>query len=519
MNPLTKVGRGPGEGPDSPMSRIDWKRRVNLKDLLSLIEVESVTGEGDLDISGITADSRSVLPGFIFAAIKGASMDGHGFVNDARAAGAVAVLSEQSAVKGTTWIQTPDVRKALGAVAARMAGNPSRSLDLIGITGTNGKTTTAFLVDGLLSRLAGPSAMMGTVVAKVGDRRRATRHTTPEAPVLQDFLAEAVDAGCRRAAIEVSSHALALSRLEGSEFAVAVFTNLSRDHLDFHRDMEDYFLVKRALFNRYLRPGGTAVVCIDDAYGERLASEHGSPVVTYGLSDTADLSIREVNVSLAGTHVKFRERIGGTLAATHEIRSPLLGSYNALNLVGAFAAVRACGFETGEVLEALSGLPGAPGRFENVATPLPFDTVVDYAHTDDALRKLLEATRPMTEGRLWVVFGCGGERDRAKRPLMGDVATRLADRVVLTSDNPRGEDPLAIIREIQLGAKKEGTIIEADRRRAIEVALSNASAGDVVVVAGKGHEPYQVVADQVIEFDDRDVIREIATALVGGGAA
>jgi UDP-N-acetylmuramoyl-L-alanyl-D-glutamate--2,6-diaminopimelate ligase len=305
--------------------------------------------------------------------------------------------------------------------------------------------------------------------------------------------------------LEVSSHGLKLARLEGTELAVAVFTNLSRDHLDFHRDMEDYFLNKRKLFARYLRSNGTAIVCIDDTYGERLASELTTSVLTYGLSDTADISIREVDASLAGTRLVFREQ-----GASREIESPLLGYYNALNLVAAFASVRALGFSAEHVLEAIEKVAGAPGRFERVDTGLPFDVIVDYAHTDDALRKVLEAARPLTRGKLWVVFGCGGERDRTKRPLMGDVAARLADRVVFTSDNPRREDPLAIIREIQLGAKGATVDTEPDRRRAIALALEQAEAGDVVVVAGKGHEPYQIVADEVLPFDDRDVVREIA---------
>ena len=378
-------------------------------------------------------------------------------------------------------------------------------MDLVGITGTNGKTTTAFLVDGLLSRLNPPAAMMGTVVAKIAARTWPTLHTTPEAPTLQDFLAEALEAGCGYGALEVSSHGLQLLRLEGTEFAVAVFTNLSRDHLDFHRDMEDYFLNKRKLFTRYLRPTGTAVVCIDDAYGERLASELSSRVLTYGLSDTADISIREVDASLARTRLVFREG-----QVSHEITSPLLGRYNAHNLVAAFACVRALGFATEEVLETIEQIAGAPGRFERVDVGLPFDIVVDYAHTDDALRKVLEAARPLTRGKLWVVFGCGGERDRTKRPLMGDVAARLADRVVLTSDNPRGEDPVAIIGEIQLGVKDAAVETEPDRRRAIALALAGATRGDLIVIAGKGHEPYQIVGDDVLTFDDRDAVREIA---------
>lgn len=405
-----------------------------------------------------------------------------------------------------TWVETPDARKAAGLMAAKAWGEPAKKMDLVGITGTNGKTTSAYLVDGVLSRLAPPSAMMGTVVARIGDRSEPARHTTPEAPALQEFLAEAVAAGCRYGALEVSSHGLALSRLEGSEFEVAVFTNLSRDHLDFHRDMESYFEAKRLLFTRYLRPGGRAIVAIDDDYGQRLASTISAETTTFGFSSAADLVMVSVEATLAGTRLRFREG-----SVTREISSPLVGRYNALNLLGVFAALRALGFPADDILRTLPEVSGAPGRFEKVAVPRPFDVVVDYAHTDDALRKLLEAARPLTRGKLWVVFGCGGERDRSKRPLMGMVAARLADRVVVTSDNPRGEDPEAIVREILLGTKEHsGSIeVEVDRRKAIALALERAEASDLVVIAGKGHEPYQIVGDRVIDFDDRKVVREI----------
>jgi UDP-N-acetylmuramoyl-L-alanyl-D-glutamate--2,6-diaminopimelate ligase len=488
--------------------------RVKLGELLALVPLQSVRGPRDLEVHGVAADSRKVGPGFVFVALEGERADGHRFIEDAIARGAVVVVSErppQPAVEGRklTWVQTPDARKAAGAMAAKARGEPAKKMDLVGITGTNGKTTSAYLVDGVISLLAPPSAMLGTVVARIGDRSEPTHHTTPEAPDLQEFLARAVEAGCRYGALEVSSHGLALSRLEGSEFQVAVFTNLSRDHLDFHRDMESYFEAKRLLFTRYLRPGGRAVVAIDDNYGERLASTITAETTSFGFSPAADLAVVSVEASLAGTRLTFRDG-----SATREVRSPLVGRYNALNLLGAFAAVRALGFSSEEALRALALASGAPGRFEIVPVPRPFGVVVDYAHTDDALRKLLEAARPLTRGKLWVVFGCGGERDRTKRPLMGMVAARLADRVVVTSDNPRGEDPEAIVREILLGTKEQPATIqvEVDRRKAIAYALERADAGDLVVIAGKGHEPYQIVGDRVLDFDDRIVVREVLGA-------
>lgn len=481
---------------------------VRLGELLALVPLQSVRGPRDVEIHKVVIDSRDVEPGDLFVAREGEKTDGHRFVDDALRRGALAVVSERppspSFPSELTWVVTPDARKAVGILAARAAGDPSRKMSLVGITGTNGKTTTAFLIDGLLRRLGAPSAMLGTVVARIADRSWPTRHTTPEAPTIQNFLADAYDAGCRQGVLEVSSHGLALFRLEGTEFEVGVFTNLTRDHLDFHRDMEAYFQAKRLLFTRYLRPVGKAVVCIDDAYGERLASDLDVETITFGRSPTADLSITETEASLEGIRLAFKD--GEEL---RRIRSPLLGRYNALNLLAAFAAVQALGFAAADILEALPLVPGAPGRFERVPVDRPFDVIVDYAHTDDALRQLLEATRPLTRGRLWVVFGCGGERDRTKRPLMGDVAARLADRVVLTSDNPRGEDSQAILREIQLGIKGKEIDVEADRRKAIDLALRGAGPGDVVVIAGKGHEPYQIIGERVFDFDDRVVVGEL----------
>jgi UDP-N-acetylmuramoyl-L-alanyl-D-glutamate--2,6-diaminopimelate ligase len=486
---------------------------MKLLELLAPLSVSAVRGSKDVEVEGVAVDSRRVRPGFVFVALEGQKADGHRFVADAVGRGAAAVVSERAPdpelAKETallTWVQTSDARRAVGLMAAKAWHEPAKRMDLVGVTGTNGKTTTAYLLYGLLSRLASPCAMLGTVAARIAGREVPTHHTTPEAPEFQEFLAQAVAAGCRYGALEVSSHGLALSRLEGSEFEVAVFTNLSRDHLDFHHDMESYFEAKRLLFDRYLRPSGTAVIGIDDSYGQRLAAGISNAIRTFGFAPSADLSLTDVETNLSGTRVQFRED-----GALREIRSGLIGRYNASNLVGVYAAARALGFSSDPILSTLPDVPGAPGRFEMVPVPREFGVVVDYAHTDDALRKLLEAARPLTRGQLWVVFGCGGERDRTKRPLMGMVAARLADRVVLTSDNPRGEDPEAIVREIQLGTKDHEEIIdvEVDRRKAIAFALDRAKPGDLVVIAGKGHEPYQIVGSQVLDFDDRQVVKEI----------
>ena len=488
-----------------------------LNRLVEAITTKAIYGSLELEIAGVTSDSRSVEKGFLFVAIEGAITDGHLFIEDAISRGAVAVVSERmSSRSDLTWVQTSNAREALGLLSCEMAGYPSSKLGLIGITGTNGKTTIAYLITNLLDKLAGPTSMMGTVGVKIGTMSWPAKHTTPEAPMVQQFLSEAVTEGCRYGTLEVSSHGLALHRLEGTEFQVAVFTNLSRDHLDYHSDMEAYFLAKRKLFAKHLRKTGTALVCIDDIYGERLASEFPSQVTTYGCSEKADFFVKEINASLKGLEVVFRENRVENFPNTHNVKTSLLGRYNGLNLIAAIASLRELGFQMEEILSVVENVKGAPGRFEKIDTELPFHVVVDYAHTDDALRKLLEATRVLVSGKLWVVFGCGGQRDKTKRPLMGDVATRLADRVVITSDNPRSEDPLAIIREIQLGVKDSAVVVEPDRRRAIILALSQARKGDLVVIAGKGHEPYQVVGEHVLPFDDRDVVRDVAQRIAGG---
>lgn len=488
---------------DSPPSS------AKLGDLLRAIPLQSIQGSTDVELSGVSIDSRQVDKGFLFVAVKGASVDGHQFVDQAIERGALAIVSENPPSRAdVSWVQTPDARRAAGILAAKMYGEPSKKLELVGITGTNGKTTIAYLLDGLVSRLAPPSIMLGTVVQKLGEDSTPTRHTTPEASDIQAFLASAVRHGARYGAIEVSSHGLQLARLSGSEFAVAVFTNLSRDHLDFHGDMEAYFKAKRALFNNHLRPSGTAVISIDDAYGERLAAELAQTVLTFGSSRTADLCLVEARGDLNGLEVRFSYE-----GEESSFTSPLIGSYNAMNLLGVVGASLALGFDLAQVTGLLATISGAPGRFERVEIDAPFSVIVDYAHTDDALRKLLEAARPLTDKQLTVVFGCGGDRDRSKRPLMGDVATRLADRVVITSDNPRTEEPAAIVREIEVGARGAAeVIIEVDRRRAIALALKDASAGDLIVVAGKGHEAYQVIGSDVLDFDDRLIVRELMEA-------
>lgn len=493
-----------------PVGAVESRAPMRLDELLGAIPVRRTRGELDIEIRGLAVDSRLVRSGYLFVALAGRTTDGHRFLAEAHKRGASAVVSEQlpGEPAGMTWLQTPDARRAAGLLAARLAGEPAKGLDLVGVTGTNGKTTTAYLLDAVFRRMAPPSAMMGTVVHRVGEESRDGRYTTPEAPEIQSFLARAVAAGCRYGVLEVSSHGLAQGRLEGTEFACGVFTNLSRDHLDFHGDMESYFTAKRTLFERYLRRDAPSCICIDEEFGRRLAESLPGPILTYGFSAGADLRIDEMEAGFEGLDLRIRER-----GEVRRLESRLIGRHNALNLLAAFGAGLCLGFDAEELLEVLGEARGAPGRYEEVEEGQPFHIIVDYAHTDDALRSLLETTRSLPHGRIVTVFGCGGDRDRSKRPLMGAVAARLSDFVILTSDNPRSEDPLAIIREIELGTKgaqaKADMLIEPDRRRAIRLALSLAEPGDVVLISGKGHESYQVTREGVIPFDDRKVVREI----------
>jgi UDP-N-acetylmuramoyl-L-alanyl-D-glutamate--2,6-diaminopimelate ligase len=489
---------------------------MNLEDLLRAIPVQATKGKLDGEVRGVAIDSRRVGAGFVFVAVEGETTDGHLFLDEVLKRGAVAVVSERSPVDlGVAWIQTPDARRASGSLASAVADGPSKKMELVGVTGTNGKTTIVYLLDTVLGGLRPPSAMMGTVVDSVGDDVQPARFTTPEAPEIQAFLERAVDKGCKYGVLEVSSHGLAQGRVEGTEFACAVFTNLSREHLDFHRDMEKYYAAKRILFDRYLRPRATSVIGIDDSYGARLAGSLSGPVTTYGFNPDASLRVENLEADFGGLRVSFREH--GRLL---KLESPLIGRHNALNLLAAYGAARAMGFDTGSVRGLLEQARGAPGRYEKVEAGQPFFVIVDYAHTDDALRNLLETTRSLPHRKIVTVFGCGGDRDRSKRPLMGAVAARLSDHVVLTSDNPRSEDPRAIIREIETGTKGPRSsakiLVEPDRRKAIEIAVSLAEPGDVVLVTGKGHESYQIIGGQVLPFDDRQVVREILGASEDG---
>ena len=470
-------------------------------------------------VTGIAHDSRRVEPGHVFVALRGQHADGTAFVAQALARGAAAVVSQEVAPADTVvpWAQVSDARLALALLAVEVHGDPSRRMQVVGITGTNGKTTTAYLMASIFEAAGVHCGLLGTVAYRIGsDVREATR-TTPEAPDVQALLAEMVDSGCDACVLEVSSHALALRRVDGITFAAAIFTNLTRDHLDFHADMEDYFQAKRRLFELLPRDR-PAVINADDPRAASLIETSG-PSITYGINRPADVSPSPLSYSLQGLAFDAR-----TPRGTIALRSTLVGRPNVYNILAAVATAVALDIPTEAIERGIASLVAVPGRFQVVSTPADDVTVVvDYAHTDDALRNLLETARPLAAGRIITVFGCGGDRDRTKRPLMGVVAGRLSDVILITSDNPRSEEPARIIEEIQRGitpdTKKVGAqrvLAIVDRREAIEEAVRIATAGDLILVAGKGHEKYQVIGTQTLPFDDVEVAQ---TALAHRRAA
>jgi UDP-N-acetylmuramoyl-L-alanyl-D-glutamate--2,6-diaminopimelate ligase len=463
---------------------------------------------------GVTHDSRQVEAGWVFVALRGLKADGVDFAPTAIAAGAVAVVADRAASTSTTvpWIVVRDARLALAWLAAEFFAHPSRELQVVGITGTNGKTTTGFLVSSIFEAAGRRCGLMGTVTYRIGAQEFAATRTTPEAPELQGMMREMVSAGCGACVMEVSSHALTLRRADGIHFSGAIFTNLTRDHLDFHLNMEDYFAAKRRLFEM-LPPAAPAVVNLDDPRGTAMAEAASAPV-TYAINQPADVTPGPLSFSFAGLEFDAR-----TPRGIVHVRSRLIGRPNVYNILGAVGVTIALDVPLDAIARGLEALAGVPGRFERASSADDDITViVDYAHTDDALKNLLEMARPLGSRRLITVFGAGGDRDRTKRPLMGMVAARLSDVVVITSDNPRSEDPARIIDEVNRGAQPEtrqrGAQVAAivDRREAILHAVAQAEGGDVVLIAGKGHEKYQEIGGVTLPFDDVAVAREALEA-------
>jgi len=478
--------------------------------LLEALPDKTVLGHLPAEIRGVAYDSRKVEPGEMFVAISGLKQDGRRFVEDALARGAVAVVLEGSDLlegRSVGRLLVPSSREALARLADAYFGHPSGALTVIGITGTNGKTTTSYLVDALLVAAGRRTGLIGTVQYRIGAESVPAGQTTPEALETQSLLRRMVDSGVTAVAMEVSSHALALARVDGIDFDVAVFTNLTLDHLDFHATMDAYREAKRRLFALLAagrKPVRTAVVNADDPSGPAMVADLPIRTLTFGVRGRTD--VHPTRWSSGGEGIRMNVR---TPAGHLDIVSPLVGEHNVENLLAATGVGVALGMEPSMIARALGSVGSVPGRFERVEAGQPFLVVVDYAHTPDALERTLETARKLRPpgGRLAVVFGCGGDRDRSKRPLMGEIASRLADRVWVTSDNPRSESPEAIIADIVAGIPG-GPVLDrhetlADRKAAIRRALAWAGAGDVVVIAGKGHETYQIVGSEVLPFDDR----------------
>lgn len=483
---------------------------MRLQELISSLPPESVRAFGrglDPEIQSLDYDSRCVSNGSLFFAIKGAQTDGHLHIPEAIQKGAVAVVSSQPAPPDldVIWIQVKAIRASMGILATCFYRHPSRRLKLIGVTGTNGKTTTTFLIHSILGK-QGPTMLMGTIKAKVGEWEYTLERTTPEAIDIQAILDRALKSGCTTGVMEVSSHALFFHRVYQCSFPVAVFTNLSQDHLDFHEDLEEYFRTKYLLFQEHYNPDlRYAVINRDDPFSQRIKLASTVRQVTFGFSKESDVYPVTHTTSLEGTRVDLK-----WFDRTLSLSSSLVGAYNLYNIMSAAIATSLMGVSDEQICEGVDQMEQIPGRFERVVTQSPSTVIVDYAHTPNALENVLQLCRQLCEERVICVFGCGGDRDCGKRPLMGAIAARDSDLVILTSDNPRFEDPGKIIQDIQKGIPDEATNCEAilDRRRAIMRALEVGGEKDIILLAGKGHEDAQHVEGETIPFDDREVARE-----------
>lgn len=487
------------------------QRLVTLGDVARAVGTR-LAGDAGAEVTDVTHDSRQARGGALFVAVRGENVDAHRFVDQVMEQGAVGVISERAKPDdfGGAWLEVDDARRALALAAAEVHDHPSHELRLAGITGTNGKTTTTYLVASIAEAANEPAALISTVEYRIAAERRKAERTTPEASDTQRILRRAVEAGCRLAVMECSSQAIDLHRCDALHLSAAIFTNLTRDHLDYHGTMENYFAAKRRLFDGSLgEPPRVSIINADDSYGRELIRElesSGGRVVRYALDGEADVTAHDIEISLEG--MRFRLRIP---AGERDLHSPLVGRPHVYNILAAVATGLELGYGLDVMTRAIESCAGAPGRFERVPHSGDFAVVVDYAHTDDALVNALSTARNVTRGRVITVFGCGGDRDHSKRAPMGEAAASLSDIVILTSDNPRTEDPLKIMADAEVGlqracAKPYQKI--ADRREAIHRAIAEARAGDVVVIAGKGHEDYQIIGREVFHFDDREVARE-----------
>ncbi len=499
---------------------------MKLQDLIKSIEPLKVFGDSEIEIQGLCYDSRQAGPGGLFFALRGVAADGHRFIGKALENGAAAVVveDEKAVPAGTPFVQVADARLAMSLMAACFYGNPTDSIPLIGITGTNGKTTTSYIIEAILEEAGIPAALLGTVSYRFRDRAFPAPHTTPESVELQKRLREMVDLGARGVVMEVSSHALEQRRVDGCSFDAAVFTNLTRDHLDYHRDMESYLASKKRLFTELMtahqvKARRRAVINFDDPYGPQVAEAAACPVVSYGVESPCQVTAREVQFSITG--------ISGILVTPRgeaRFRTRLAGRFNLSNILAAAATGIALELPLTAILRGVEAHRNVPGRLEQVENDRGIALFVDYAHTGDALENVLRTLAELAKGRIITVFGCGGDRDRGKRPVMGEVAGRYSDLAIVTSDNPRSESPAAIMAEIRGGLTGSGTreyaaselsgglaekgfVLIESRREAIRLAVRLARPGDIVLVAGKGHEDYQIIGTERHHFDDREEAR------------
>ncbi len=481
---------------------------MKLRDLIRGIPV-NCSGNCDIDVKGLKYDSRFVTPGDMFVALRGMKTDGHMYISDAVRSGAVAILAERGeAPEDIVMVKVPNSRKALALVSDRFYGRPSRDLSIVGITGTNGKTTVSYLVRSIFEAAGIQTGLIGTVEYRIGDKVAPASRTTPEAPEIQKYFRDMADAGQRAVVMEVSSHALVLDRTYGIDFDIAVFTNLTQDHLDFHRTREEYMRAKLILFQN-LSSNAKAIVNADDPVSSVIAEETKAEVITYGFSRNADIRVEEFAVNPQGTEMIVMYR-----GSSRPLRVNLGGRFNISNALAAVGTGIAKGIGWDAIWEGIVSVKSVPGRFERVDVGQPFMVIVDYAHTPDALERLLLSARDLGRGKLTLVFGCGGDRDRGKRPVMGRIAAELSDLAIITSDNPRSEDPNDIISQILSGVRGGNYAVMPERHEAIGYALSQAGLGDTVVIAGKGHENYQIIGNRRYDFDDREVAREFLRSMV-----
>lgn len=487
---------------------------MKLSQLLNVIRPLDLTGPEEVEVTGLSSFSGEVKPGFLFAALKGQKHDGVKFVPEAVDRGALAILSEAKPPDNwpLTWIRVADARESLALMAAEFYGHPSTFMKVIGITGTKGKTTISYLLEAIIARAGGKPGIIGTISYRGPGIYQEALRTTPEAPELQKIMRTFLDNGATHVVLEVSSHSLILKRVMGVHFDIALFTNLSPEHLDFHQTMEDYFEAKKKLFFLNTKKR-TAVVNQDDTYGKRLITELPMTTVTFGFEPQALIRAAETRFTEKGTTILI-DYPGGEI----ELVTPLLGRHNVYNILAAFATGLVLNLDVAAIAAGISSLQNVPGRLERIENKLGLSIFVDYAHTEAALKSVLEALHSLNPKRIILVFGCGGDRDRGKRKRMGQVAGELADIVIVTSDNPRSEDPLAIMAEIESGLRLTGNnryFLEPDRRQAIWQALNLARKGDILLVAGKGHEEYQEIKGKKIPFKDSDVIQDLLKRLEG----